>query len=66
MWSRAQRPDADLEGAADWKTEVEHIQTGRRWIFSDVDELLDFLQQQSAASGHAQDGEELREQGDEA
>ncbi len=27
----------------DWQGEVEHIQTGRRWAFARLDELLDSL-----------------------
>ena len=34
------------EPAADWQAEVEHIQTGRRWTFSTLDELLAFLRRQ--------------------
>lgn len=30
----------------DWRSEVEHIQSGRRWTFGTLDELLDFLRQQ--------------------
>lgn len=29
--------------AADWQSEIEHIQTGRRWYFHTLDELLEFL-----------------------
>lgn len=28
---------------ADWHSEVEHIQSGRRWSFKTLDELLNFL-----------------------
>ena len=31
---------------ADWCSEVEHIQTGQRWTFSTLDELLEFLRQE--------------------
>ena len=30
----------------DWCSEIEHIQSGRRWTFGNVDELLDFLRQE--------------------
>ena len=30
----------------DWCSEVEHIQTGQRWTFSTLDELLEFLRQE--------------------
>jgi len=33
---------------ADWHCEIEHIQTGQRWRFDTLDELLDFLHQQAA------------------
>ena len=35
------------EPSADWESEVEHIQTGRRWTFSTLDELLGFLRRQA-------------------
>ncbi|MFQ6102263.1 MAG: hypothetical protein ACE5OS_13670 [Anaerolineae bacterium] len=35
--------------AADWQGEVEHIQSGRRWTFSTLDELLGFLRRQAEA-----------------
>ena len=35
------------ETTADWQGEVEHIQTGRRWSFDTLDELLCFLRRQS-------------------
>jgi len=35
------------ESAADWRSEVEHIQTGRRWTFNTLDELLGFLRRQA-------------------
>jgi hypothetical protein len=31
----------------DWHCEVEHIQTGQRWTFSTLDELLGFLRRQA-------------------
>jgi len=33
-------------GAPDWQGEVEHIQTGERWSFNSLDELLGFLRRQ--------------------
>ena len=33
--------------APDWCGEVEHIQTGERWTFSTLDELLGFLRWQT-------------------
>jgi hypothetical protein len=35
------------EAAADWQGEVEHIQSGQRWTFSTLDELLGFLRRQA-------------------
>ena len=29
-----------------WKSEVEHIQSGQRWTFETLDEVLNFLRQQ--------------------
>ena len=43
MW-REHSPELP-ESAADWQREVEHIQTGQRWTFSTLVELLDFLRQ---------------------
>lgn len=35
---------ADAAGTVgDWQSEVEHIQSGKRWAFESMDELLDFL-----------------------
>ncbi len=31
----------------DWQSEVDHIQSGQRWKFSTVDELLSFLRQRT-------------------
>ncbi len=33
-----------------WRGEVEHIQSGQRWAFSEMDELLDFLRRQAEDS----------------
>ena len=33
--------------APDWHSEVEVIQTGQRWTFNSIDELLQFLRQQA-------------------
>jgi len=30
----------------DWCSEIEHIQSGQRWTFSALDELLDFLRRE--------------------
>ena len=43
LW-REETPEV-LEQAAGWQGEVEHIQSGRRWTFSTLDELLGFLRQ---------------------
>ncbi len=42
-----ERSPAPPESAADWRSEVEHIQTGRRWTFNTLDELLGFLRRQA-------------------
>ena len=42
MW-REPSPEWSDELSADWHSEVEHIQSGQRWTFSTLDELLDFL-----------------------
>ncbi len=38
----------ELSGSdADWQSKIEHIQSGRRWTFSTLDELLNFLRRQA-------------------
>jgi hypothetical protein len=34
------------EEVADWQGDIEHIQTGQRWTFGTLDELLSFLRRQ--------------------
>ncbi len=36
-----------------WRSEVEHVQTGQRWTFETLEELLDFLRREGAGSGDA-------------
>jgi hypothetical protein len=33
--------------APDWHAEIEQIQSGERWTFGNLDELLEFLRQQA-------------------
>ena len=44
LWREAGADTAVL--LTDWCSEVEHIQTGQRWAFSTLDELLEFLRQE--------------------
>lgn len=44
LW-REEQP-APSEPATDWQSELKHIQSGRRWTFSSLDELLGFLRRQ--------------------
>ncbi len=37
------------ESTVDCCSEVEHIQSGQRWSFGSLDEMLDFLRQQAGA-----------------
>lgn len=46
LW-REEAGDAS-EPAGTWESQVEHIQTGRRWSFSTLPELLEFLGRQTA------------------
>jgi hypothetical protein len=42
-----------LEGGAccnDWQSEVDHIQSGQRWTFGTLDDLLLFLRQKTEES----------------
>lgn len=41
LWHSAQEGES-------WQGEVEHIQTGHRYVFSDLTELLNLLQQQTS------------------
>jgi len=45
LWREADPMMHEL--TTDWNSEVEHIQTGRRWTFDTLDELLDFLRRQA-------------------
>lgn len=40
-----------LDRSANWHSEVEHIQTGERWDFETLQELLDFLRCEAQDSG---------------
>lgn len=44
LWSES---SAASVPAPDWHAEVEHIQSGERWTFDSLDELLEFLRQQA-------------------
>jgi hypothetical protein len=35
----------------EWQGEVEHIQSGRHWTFTGLEELLDFLRRQTEEPG---------------
>ena len=37
----------NLDHPAEWQGEVEHIQSGKRWKFNALADLLDFLRQQA-------------------
>jgi hypothetical protein len=44
LWREA---SADATASAsNWCSEIEHIQSGRRWAFNTLDETLSFLRQQ--------------------
>jgi hypothetical protein len=45
LWREGTTETQEL--TADWHSEVEHIQTGERWEFDTVDQLLDFLRLQT-------------------
>jgi len=44
LWREAGSDATEL--LTDWCSEVEHIQSGQRWNFSALDELLDFLRRE--------------------
>lgn len=41
----------DPERASEWQGEVEHIQSGRRWKFENLHDLLGFIQIQAQNPG---------------
>jgi phytoene/squalene synthetase len=45
LWREVTAETQDL--SADWHSEVEHIQTGERWAFGTLDELLEFLRSEA-------------------
>jgi len=44
LWRQTSPLDPDKSG--DWQSEIEHIQSGQRWKFNRLDDLLVFLHQQ--------------------
>jgi hypothetical protein len=47
LWAtQCMESPTDLE----WQGEIQHIQSGRRWSFSSLDDLLDFLRHHSERS----------------
>jgi len=40
-----------VKAPIDWHSEVEHIQTGERWTFGTLEELLAFLRQEAGDAG---------------
>ena len=45
LWRQTGPLNPDRPG--EWQSEIEHIQTGQRWKFSTLEELLDFMRQQA-------------------
>jgi hypothetical protein len=43
---RLWREKSDPSVEADWEAEIEHIQSGERWEFGTLDEMLEFLQRE--------------------
>ena len=43
---RLWRETNDQSPRTDWRAEIEHIQSGERWGFNTLDEMLEFLQQE--------------------
>jgi hypothetical protein len=41
LWSEEQA------GSTEWHSQIDHIQSGRRWSFDTLDKLLDFLNRQT-------------------
>jgi hypothetical protein len=49
LW-RESGGDAEAPPAG-WQSEIEHIQTGERWSFNSLEQLLDFLRRQARDPG---------------
>jgi hypothetical protein len=49
LW-RAQTADQSQQ-STNWKSEVEHIQTGDRWEFDTLDQMLAFLRREVGGAG---------------
>lgn len=50
LWRSAEPASGELTD--DWRGEVEHIQSGRRWTFASATELYDLLcRKQTASNG---------------
>ncbi len=45
LWREGSPQQPGLAGQ--WQGEIEHIQTGQRWTFTNLGELLDLLQRQT-------------------
>ena len=45
LWRQTGPLNPDRPG--EWQSEIEHIQTGQRWKFSTLEELLDFMRLQA-------------------
>ncbi len=53
-WRRPPHADA---ATAEWHGEVEHVQTGMKWQFDNIDDLLAFLSRQFTHLGTWHPGE---------
>ena len=43
---RLWRKNTDQSPQANWEAEIEHIQSGARWEFGTLEEMLEFLQRE--------------------
>ena len=50
LWHEAAAEDSGP--GAEWQGEIEHIQSGQRWEFSSLDELLSFLRRMTESPAH--------------
>ncbi len=55
LWWR--RPPHEDAATAEWHGEVEHVQTGMKWQFDNIDDLLAFLSRQFTHPGTWHPGE---------
>jgi hypothetical protein len=57
LW-RKEEPEL-AEATGDWQGEVEHIQSGQRWSFDMLEELLSVLRRQAEGPSPVDEGDQV-------